>query len=92
MYQKAVEIILFVFGLTSVSEMSYIITTEIKLSGGREVRGVMLNITNMNHFYYVRDFTNMRCKHSPVLSIIRKRLHKDQVMEMFLLSCRAIEE
>ena len=79
--------ILFVFGLTSVSEMAYIIPKEIKLSGGREVRGVMLN-----HFYYVRDFTNMRCKHSPVLSIIRKRLHKDQVMEMFLLSCRAIEE
>ena len=84
--------ILFVFGLTSVSEMAYIIPKEIKLSGGREVRGVMLNITNLNHFYYVRDFTNMRCKHSPVLSIIRKRLHKDQVMEMFLLSCLAIEE
>ncbi len=29
------------------------------------------------HFYYVRDFTDMRCKHSRVLSIIRERLHRE---------------
>ena len=33
----------------------------------------MLSVTGLNHFYYVRDFTDMRCKHSRVLSIIRER-------------------
>ena len=23
----------------------------------------MLSVTGLNHFYYVRDFTDMRCKH-----------------------------
>ena len=36
----------------------------------------MLSVTGLNHFYYVRDFTDMRCKHSRVLSIIRERLHQ----------------
>ena len=31
----------------------------------------MLSDTGLNHFYYVRDFTDMRCKHSRVLSIIQ---------------------
>ena len=31
----------------------------------------MLSVTGLNHFYYVRDFTDMRCKHSRVLSVIR---------------------
>ena len=44
---------------------------------GREVGGSMLSITGLNHFYYVRDFTDMRCKHSRVLSIIRERLHRE---------------
>ena len=39
----------------------------------------MLNVTGLNHFYYVRDFTDMRCKHSRVLSIIRERLHREPV-------------
>lgn len=37
----------------------------------------MLSITGLNHFYYVRNFTDMRCKHSHVLSIIRERLHRE---------------
>ena len=37
----------------------------------------MLSVTGLNHFYYVRDFTDMRCKHSRVLSIIRERLHRE---------------
>lgn len=37
----------------------------------------MLRVTGLNHFYYVRDFTDMRCKHSRVLSIIRERLHRE---------------
>ena len=46
-------------------------------SYGRETGGVMLSVTGLNHFYYVRDFTDMRCKHSRVLSIIRERLHRE---------------
>lgn len=34
----------------------------------------MLSVTGLNHFYYVRDFTDMRCK---VLSIICERLHRE---------------
>ena len=37
----------------------------------------MLSVTGLNHFYYVRDFTDMRCKHSRVLSIIRDREPSD---------------
>ncbi|WP_367619907.1 IS66 family insertion sequence element accessory protein TnpB [Bacteroides fluxus] len=36
-----------------------------------------MSVTGLNHFYYVRDFTDMRCKHSRVLSIIRERLHRE---------------
>ena len=34
----------------------------------------MLSVTGLNHFYYVRDFTDMRCKHSRILSVIRERV------------------
>ena len=44
---------------------------------GREAGGSMLSVTALNHFYYVRDFTDMRCKHSRVLSIIRELLHRE---------------
>ena len=37
----------------------------------------MLSVTGLNRFYYVRDFTDMRCKHSRVLSIIHERLHRE---------------
>ena len=43
----------------------------------REAGGSMLSVTGLNHFYYVRDFTDMRCKHSRVLSIIRELLHRE---------------
>ena len=29
----------------------------------------MPSVIGLNHFYYVRDFTDIRCKHSRVLSI-----------------------
>lgn len=29
----------------------------------------MLNVTGINHFYYVCDFTDISCKHNCVLSI-----------------------
>ncbi len=46
----------------------------------------MLNITGLNHFYYVKDFTDMRCKHSRVLSIIRERLHREPASgDVFIL-------
>ncbi len=37
----------------------------------------MLNVTGLNHFYYICNFTDMRCKHSRVLSIIREQLHRE---------------
>ena len=37
----------------------------------------MLNVTGLNRFYYLRNFTDMRCKHSRVLSIIREQLHRE---------------
>lgn len=37
----------------------------------------MLNITGLNRFYYLRDFTDLHCKHSRVLSIIREQLHRE---------------
>lgn len=55
---------------------SPIVPKELDLSGfgpdDRETGGIMLNITGLNHFYYVRGFTGMRCKHSRVLSVIRE--------------------
>ena len=43
----------------------------------REAGGSMLRVTGINRFYYLRDFTDMRCKHSRVLSIIREQLHHE---------------
>ena len=37
----------------------------------------MLNVTGLNHFYYIRNFTNMRCKHPRVLSVIREQLQRE---------------
>lgn len=57
------------------------LSKEPKLSGaeatGGETGGSMLSVTGINHFYYLRDFTDMRCKHSRVLSIIREQLHRE---------------
>ena len=57
------------------------LTEESKLSRveaiDREVGGAMLSVTGINRFYYLRDFTDMRCKHSRVLSIIREQLHRE---------------
>ena len=54
---------------------------ESKLSGvkavDRETGGSMLSVTGLNQFYYLRDFTDMRCKHSRVLSIIHEQLHRE---------------
>lgn len=35
----------------------------------------MLSVTDLNHFCYARDFTDMRCKYHRVLSIIREQFH-----------------
>lgn len=37
----------------------------------------MLSVTGLNHFYYIRSFTDMRCKHQRVLSIIREQLKRE---------------
>lgn len=37
----------------------------------------MLNISGLNRFYYIRNFTDMRCKHARILSVIREQLHRE---------------
>lgn len=37
----------------------------------------MLSITGINRFYFIPKFTDMRCKHSRVLSIIREQLNRE---------------
>ena len=37
----------------------------------------MLSVTGINRFYYLRDFTDMRCKQIRVLSIICEQLHHE---------------
>lgn len=37
----------------------------------------MLNITGLNHFFFVRDFHDMRCKYDKVLSIIHQQLDRE---------------
>ena len=57
------------------------IAKELELSGSafvdRKVGGAMLSVTGLNHFYYIPGFTDMRCKHSRVLSIIREQLRRE---------------
>ena len=36
-----------------------------------------MSVTGLNQFYDVRDFSDMRCKHSRVLSIIREQIHRE---------------
>ena len=36
-----------------------------------------MSVNGINRFFYIRDFTDMRCKHSRVLSIIREQLHRE---------------
>ena len=48
----------------------------------------MLSVTGLNHFYYVRDFTDMRCKHSRVLSVIHERLNREpNDGDVFIVKC-----
>ena len=37
----------------------------------------MLNISGMNKFYYLRNFTDMRCKYDRVLSVVRHQLGRE---------------
>ena len=37
----------------------------------------MLNVSGLNNFYYIRNFTDMRCKYDRVLSIVREQLHRE---------------
>lgn len=55
----------------------------------RETGESMLSVTSINHFYYLCNFTNMRCKHSRVLSIIREQLHREPSdRDMFIVMSR----
>lgn len=37
----------------------------------------MLSVTGITRFYYLRGFTDIRGKHSRVLSVIREQLHRE---------------
>ena len=37
----------------------------------------MLNISGLNRFYYIRNFTDMRCKYARILSVIRHQPGRD---------------
>lgn len=37
----------------------------------------MLNISGLNNFYYIRNFTDMRCKYDRILSVVREQLHRE---------------
>ncbi len=37
----------------------------------------MLSVTGMNKFYYIRNFTDMRCKYNRVLAVIRHQLGRE---------------
>lgn len=37
----------------------------------------MLNISGVNRFYYIRNFTDMRCKYDRLLSIIHGQFHRE---------------
>jgi transposase len=65
-------------------------TTQSKLpeseKTGRETGGIMLSITGMNRFYYLRNFHDLRCKNSRVLSIIHRQLNREpQEDEVFIV-------
>lgn len=34
----------------------------------------MLSITGMNKFYYIKNFTDMRCKYNKILAVICHQL------------------
>ena len=37
----------------------------------------MLNITGMKKFYYIKNFTDMRCKYSRILAVIRHQIGRE---------------
>ena len=37
----------------------------------------MLSVTGLNKFYYIKNFTDMRCKYGRVLSVIRRQLGRE---------------
>lgn len=55
----------------------------------RETGGLMLNITGINRFYYLRNFHDMRCKYERVLSVIHQQLNREpEEDEVFIVMSR----
>lgn len=52
---------------------------------------VMLNITEMNKFYYIRNYTDMRCKYSRILAVIRHLLGREPELEEQLKPAKAVK-
>lgn len=46
----------------------------------------MLNISGLNRFYYIRNFSDMRCKYDRLLSIIHSQLNREpEKDEVFII-------
>ena len=60
-------------GTSTEQRLSYY-SKRLGLSGftlaGRETGGPMFSISSLNRFYYIRNFTDVRCKHARILSVI----------------------
>lgn len=49
----------------------------------------MLSVTGLNRFYYIKNFTDMRCKYGRVLSVIRRQLGREpEEGDVFVLMSR----
>lgn len=46
----------------------------------------MLNVSGLNRFYYIRNFSDMRCKYDRLLSVIHEQFHRDpEKDEVFII-------
>ena len=54
----------------------------------------MLSVTGLNKFYYIKNFTDMRCKYGRVLSVIRRQLGREpEEGDVFVvISCTLFEK
>lgn len=59
-----------------------------------KLEGAMLSVTGIDYFYHMHDFTDIRCKHNLVLSIIREQFHRESnagdVFNAMFSDCRIV--
>ena len=51
----------------------------------RETGGIMLNVTEVNRFHYMRNFHDMRCKYERVPSIIHQQQNREPQEDDFFI-------